>query len=123
MAAYADLSFYKATYLGTAIADANFPRLALRASEKLDELTFGRAAPVVTAATDTALITQIKFATCAVAEEIQKLEASGGAVQSERVGNVSVTYLSALSEDARLLKAAKTYLGNTGLMYRGIDAS
>jgi hypothetical protein len=119
MAAYSDLTFYKVTYLGTAIADAAYPRLALRATEKIDELTFGRAA----LETDTALVTQIKFATCAVAEEIQRQEASGGAVQSERQGNYSVTYLSTLSEDARLLKAAKTYLGNTGLMYRGIDAS
>jgi hypothetical protein len=121
MAAYADLTFYKATYLGTAIADAAYPRLALRASEKIDEMTFNRAAPVVTAATDTATIALIKNATCAVAEEIQRQDASGGAVQSERVGNVSVTYLSTLSEDARLLKAAKTYLGNTGLMYRGVE--
>jgi hypothetical protein len=112
---YVDVEYYTATYLGNAIAQADFPRLALRASEKIDELTFGRAA------TDTTNTDAIQMATCAVAEEIQKLDAAGGAVQSERQGNYSVTYLSQLSEDARLLKAAKTYLGSTGLMFRGVE--
>jgi hypothetical protein len=119
MAAYVDHTFYADTYKGTAIAQSEFPGLALRASAVIDQVTFDRTAAVVTAGTDTSTIEKIKLAACAVADEFQKLDASGGAVQSERVGNVSVTYQSQLSEDARLTKAAKLYLWNTGLMYRG----
>ena len=68
MAAYADYTYYPGTFLGTAIASTVFPRLALRASLMIDRLTFTRAAPVITANTDTATIDLIKMATCAVAE-------------------------------------------------------
>jgi hypothetical protein len=118
---YADYTFYTSTYLGTAIAEPEFPRLALRASERIDALTFGRAAGVVDEAADADAIERIKKAACAVAEEIQKLEASGGAVQSERVGSVSVTYVSQATDEARYLAVAKFYLGPTGLMYRGVE--
>jgi hypothetical protein len=115
MAAYATYSDYTSTYLGAAIASADFARLALRASEFLDQATFDRAA----SETDTAIVAKLKMATCAVAEEIQKLEASGGAIVSETIGRHSVTYQAPGTEDERLTKAAKRYLGSTGLMYRG----
>ena len=117
--AYADYAFYSSTYLGTAIASADFPRLAARASAVIDRITFGRAAAVITAETPAATVTAIKNAVCAVADEIQKSEASGGAVQSERVGNYSVTYLSQKSDEKRQIDAAALYLWNTDLMYRG----
>jgi hypothetical protein len=119
MTAYADYTYYSGTYLGTAIASANFPRLALRASEVIDEITFGRAA------TDTDNETAIKNATCAVAEEIQRVEAGGNTdgIASESIGSNSVTYTAnayaQLSRLAKLSSAAKTYLGNTGLMFKG----
>ena len=71
--AYADFTYYENTYLGTTIAEADFPRLALRASAVIDQITFGRAA------TDTTNVNAIKNAMCAVAEEIQNQEAAGGA--------------------------------------------
>ena len=40
---YADYDYYKTAYLGTAIAESDFPRLALRASSFLDYYTQGRA--------------------------------------------------------------------------------
>lgn len=117
MAAYADFTFYSGTYKGAAIASADFPRLALRASEAIDQMTFDRTAAVVAASTDTATIAKVQMAVCAVAEQIQALEGSGGAVSSEHVGNYSVAYISQLSEDARLKKIAKRYLASTFLMY------
>lgn len=42
--AYADYRYYITTYLGTAIQEADFPRLSLRASSFLDYYTQGRAA-------------------------------------------------------------------------------
>jgi len=69
MTAYTDSTYYTGTYLGNVIASADFPRLALRASAVIDQVTFGRASAIVTAATDTATIALIKMATCAVAVE------------------------------------------------------
>ena len=41
--AYADYEYYTTTYLGTAIQEADFPRLSLRASSFLDYYTQSRA--------------------------------------------------------------------------------
>lgn len=123
--AYVDYTYYTTTYLGEAISAADFPRLALRASATIDNLTFDRAAPIVTVATDTATIDKIKMATCAVAEELQKQDQAGGAdgIQSESVGVNSVTYSAnsskQLTNETRQSKAAKLYLASTGLMFRG----
>lgn len=125
MAAYADYTYYSGTYLGTAIASADFARLALRASAVIDQLTFGRAAPIVSAATETATIDDIKMATCAVAEEYQAVESDGGAdaIQSESIGSNSVTYAETstkrLTKGQRFSEAAQLYLGDSGLLFKG----
>lgn len=125
MASYATYAQYTTDYLGTLIASANFAALALRASAQIDAMTFDRVAPIVLAATETATIALIVQATCAVAEEIQTVEADGsiGGIQSESVGQHSVTYAAnsfkLLSSKERYSEAAKTYLGNTGLLFRG----
>lgn len=121
MAAYADYTFYTTTYLGNAISQADFPRLALRASEAIDRMTFNRAADE----TDEDVVALIKMATCAVAEAQQSNEAEGGAdgVVSESVGSHSVTYSEASSRRQtafqKLENAARAYLESTGLMFRG----
>jgi hypothetical protein len=122
--AYATYSFYTTTYLGTAIASADFAALALRASAIIDQVTFNRAAAIVTAGTDTATIALIGMATCAVAEEYQKFEQTGGdSIQSESVGSHSVTYTANAYAQMpiikKLAKAAELYLGSTGLMFMG----
>lgn len=127
MAGYADYAFYTGTYLGIAIAEADFPRLATRASEIIDRLTFQRSAAIVSEGTDTALINAIKLATCAVADEFQKTEQreadGGGVIASERQGQYAIAYVEAndakLSADARYLNAARLYLGQTKLLYAG----
>jgi L-asparaginase/Glu-tRNA(Gln) amidotransferase subunit D len=116
-----DFAYYTITYLGNAIAEADFPRLALRASEKISMLTYQRAAAI----TDDPTIDLIKMATCAVAEAIQAVEADGGmdGITSEGIGSSRVTY-AANSAASRKTKqkyseAAGLYLAPTGLMYRG----
>ena len=120
--AYADYAFYTSTYLGNAIAEADFPRLAERASEDIDKFTFDRAAAVVVADEDADAITKIQKATCAIAEVEQRLEADGEVtISSERIGNYSVAYANPRSAEARKLSAAKRYLGTTGLLFAGVD--
>ena len=121
MATYADFAFYTDQFKGTAIAESDFDRLAMRASEELDQITFDRIAAVIEADEDGATIEKIQRATCAAAEELQKLESSGGAVSTETVGKQSVTYAAPLSEAQRLTRCAKRYLGLTGLMYAGVE--
>jgi len=123
MAVYADYTYYSETFLGTAIALADFERLALRASAQIDRLTFGQAAAIITADTDAEKVAAIKMATCAVAEAIQSVEASPE-VSSERVGQHSVTYHlgKATPDQVKISDAARLWLAPTGLMYRGVDA-
>jgi hypothetical protein len=127
MAAYADYAYYTATFLGTAIASADFGRLSVRASKHIDALTFGRAAAIITADTDTDKIDAIKMAMCAVADELQKDETSGGRdnVTSEKVGNVSVSYGASgqmtKTLGQKISDAALLWLWETDLMYRGLN--
>jgi hypothetical protein len=133
MAAYVDFTYYTGTYGGTAIASTDFTRLANRATVAIDLVTFAQAAAVITAATDTATIDKIKMATCAVAEEYQRLDVVNGGskeIASEKVGTYSVTYVAgaddAKSMMGKLADAARLYLWNTGLMYGGpeiVDAN
>jgi len=121
MAAYADFTYYATSYLGTAIAESDFPQLALRASAVIDQITFGRAATETVAAT----IVKIKNAMCAVAEEIQTAEADGNidGIVAETVGSHSVTYAETATKQLtardKYSYAAQLYLGDTGLMFRG----
>lgn len=128
MAAYADWTYYSVTFLGAAIAQADAARLLLRASEQIDKVTYGRAAAVILAATDTATIDLIKKAVCAVAEQYQanELAGDGDAISQESVGSLSVTYApGSTQQKTRLRKiqeAALTYLADTGLMFAGFAA-
>lgn len=139
--AYADYEYYSAVYLGDAIQEADFPRLALRASSFLDYYTQGRAA-------QNADLDALKMACCAVAEQYQYIDTaqalaqkslstsleSGGELQSQTVGSWSKTYRSggdsaqqALSSmqtaQATLGSIAQQYLAGTGLLYRGRGCS
>jgi len=125
MAAYADFTYYSTEYLGTAIASADFARLALRATAVIDSVTFNRAAVIMDANTPESTVAAIQNATCAVAEEIQTEEQSGSidGITSESVGSHSVSYgkgaRSAMTNLQKQIEVAKTYLGNTGLMVPG----
>jgi hypothetical protein len=129
MAAYVDYAYYaQQPILGTAIASADFGRLSVRASKHIDALTFGRAAAIITADTDTDKIDALKMATCAIADELQKDETTGGRdnVTSEKVGNVSVSYGASgqmtKTLGQKIADAATLWLWETDLMYRGLNA-
>ena len=125
--AYADYRYYITTYLGTAIQEADFPRLSLRASSFLDYYTQGRAAR-------NDGLDALKMACCAIAEQYQAIDAaqalaqkalsasvtSEGELQSQSVGSWSKTYRSGGDSAQQALGAiAQQYLGATGLLYRG----
>jgi len=123
MTAYCDYDCYSDTYLGTAITEAAFPALALRASAIIDVLTFQQAAEQ----TDADIVDLIKMATCAVADQMKSVSDSGdmGGIKSESVGSHSVTYAenneSMKSIGQKYSDAAALYLISTNLMYRGFS--
>ncbi|HBY72962.1 MAG TPA: hypothetical protein DEG06_12040 [Lachnospiraceae bacterium] len=90
--AYADYTFYTTTYHGTAIAtQEDFNRLADRASDKLDIMTFDRLVSGLPTAERAA--TRVKKAVCAVAEKLQEIEqaekmAQAGGYGTDELGNV-----------------------------------
>ena len=141
--AYADYTYYTDSFLGTAIAAADFPRLALRASDFIDYYTHGKSKVF---AEDTDVSDALAKACCALAEQMQAdeqakavaakaasaaLAGTGGEVKSETVGSWSQSYTTsadyAKQNQAEAVKAmrlgyasiAQEYLVNTGLLYRG----
>jgi len=117
MSTYADWTFYSATYLGSAITQAEFPALALRASVLIDKFTYNRAANE----SDLDVVAKIKNAMCAVADELKAQATQPGGIASERVGNHSVTYATSsemqLSNQQKLHNVVRDYLWETGLMF------
>ena len=120
--AYATFEYYRDTFLGNVIQEADFDRLSLRASEyigKRNEPKLVRLVAEELAELRGISIEEVEKATCAVAEKIQAQE-SKAEVTSESVGSYSVTYkTSTTTYDQELVKLLKLYLGNTGLLYRG----
>lgn len=81
---YADYEYYMKSYLGIALGEADFVRLATRASAYIDYITRGDAK-------SKAREESVKNACCAVAEAWSKAE-QGGVVISESVGSWHKTF-------------------------------
>lgn len=113
--AFADYSFYKETYHGAALSEAEFLRLGVQAAAFIDDITFSKASlsPESEA---------VRLAECAVAERLFSGESREG-IKSETVGRHSVTYrdggAAKSGEYTGLYDAAARFLGPSGLLYRG----
>ena len=113
----AEYEFYKGTYHGDKIGEAEWPALSRDAAACLEELTLGRTAGDLAPE----LLERCRMALCAVAEELRQ-EQQGGEVASATNDGYSETYVtSGRSPAGRRRDAAWLWLGNTGLMYRGVD--
>lgn len=114
MAAYADYVFYTESYCGSAIPEKDWPYASLRASAVIDQMT-GGCVPQLATVPDA-----VKNACCAVADQLWQDEKQGDK-SSETVGSHSVSYQN--REDSQKKKryhdAAKLYLMNSGLLYKG----
>ena len=109
---YVDYNFYKDTYRGTIPQDV-FNKLSIKASKYIDYITFNRIDEVTE---------DIKFVTCEVIDILYESSKKGDMeIKSETSGKYSVTYSDANKTiDQRKYEVVKIYLGNTGLLYRGI---
>ena len=70
--AYTDFEFYTTTYHGNVVPEADFPRIADRASDFLDVITFDRLADGLP--DDERAKTKVQKAVCAVSDKLYELE-------------------------------------------------
>ncbi|MDE7098678.1 MAG: hypothetical protein K2O60_05990 [Ruminococcus sp.] len=137
--AYADFTYYKDVFSGILITnEAMFRTFAERASDFIDTATFDRLA-------DAELLerykTKIQKCACTLAEQFFKrntavsdgfLDAEKLPKTSESIGSYSVAFANPFDyvqevsmSDADFQKSLKSTvlrcLGNTGLLYRGVD--
>ena len=122
--AYTDFEFYATTYHGNVVPEADFPRIADRASDFLDVITFDR---LIDGLPDNDRAkTKVQKAVCAVAEKLYELEladkqalsaaaggtsssgpggATSGVITSRSAGSESISYAS----PSEMANGAKTW--------------
>lgn len=120
--AYTDFKFYTTTYHGNVVPESDFDRIADRASDFLDVITFDRLADGLP--DDERAKTKVQKAVCAVAEKLYELElaekqanaaalagassgtsggVTSGVIASHSSGSESISYAS-LSDTANGVK-------------------
>ena len=140
--AFCNYEYYKNEYLGNLIAEADFPRLAMRASEKLNTITYGRLHIVgehikfIEGCIDTFLDEwteeKIRKCTCAIADHLYDVEMANNAMRqagavgvksvssgSESISFSDVTVNSMQNLNSEIYQIGKEYLTSTGLLYAG----
>lgn len=146
--AYCDFEYYKNSYFGNQIKEEDFPRLAKRASDKIDFFTFGHLAVASDGAIkytwDSArefhveelaegIQEKVKDSTCALAEKIADIEAAnktireagGAGISSVSSGSESIHFgnsavISESEQQKALYAIVRDHLSGTGLLYAGI---
>jgi hypothetical protein len=114
---YIDYAFYVDPYRGK-LEEEEFYRYAVHAAAYLDTVTHGR----ITEELSQRDIERVKLALCAVTD-IYATEAKIGNIASETNDGVSVSYRTGTEEKTtsrQAWEAAVRFLGNTGLLYRGV---
>lgn len=122
--AYTDFEFYATTYHGNVVPEADFPRIADRASDFLDVITFDRLVDGLP--DDERAKTKVQKAVCAVADKLYELEladkqalsaatggtsssgssgATSGVITSRSAGSESISYAS----PSEMANGAKTW--------------
>ncbi len=120
MRQFADYDFYQNVYHGTDIQDENkFNRMSIESSFFLNELTLGRIKEPSE---------EVKLAVCAIVDVAYREEKENreDQIASESVGPHSISYVKKTKTTEEYIKekikVARTYLANTGLLYRGISS-
>ncbi len=122
--AYTDFEFYATTYHGNVVPEADFPRIADRASDFLDVITFDRLVDGLP--DDERAKTKVQKAVCAVSDKLYELEladkqalsaaaggtsssgsggATSGVITSRSAGSESISYAS----PSEMANGAKTW--------------
>lgn len=132
---YTTFEFYESKYYGDSIEESLFPKWNDRASEKLDQLTYGH----INEDTLKEFDERIQKATCALADLLYQIDFKTGHASDEKGGNVksmssggrSISFGTNETLIDKVLndKAAQNrlcydtvceYLSGTGLLYAGV---
>ena len=132
---YTTYEFYNDEYYGDSIEESLFPKWESRATDRLDELTYGN----ITADALEEYSEKIQKATCALADLLYKIDfktnhvndTNGGNVKSMSSGGQSISFGSNETLVDKVLndKVAQNrlcydtvceYLSGTGLLYAGV---
>lgn len=122
---YATYEYYKNQYYGEIIPTKAFPRMIAKASQYIDNFTFGR---ITEGNKDE--FPSLSACACDMAETIYRMQGTDGAIKekkSESTDGYSVSYVTECvdgktAEDTlkkKLYALAETYLLTTGLLYLG----
>lgn len=120
MSLFADYDFYTKEYLcwkEAVIDTASFDYYAQKATQKINQYTFGRIGDDVPKC--------VKLCCCELAELLYKADSkcANNGISSEKVGDVSVSYESEESQrkvlSNNIRSAIYSWLADTGLLYRG----
>jgi len=123
---YIDRVYYAETYQGIDINRDIFDRLALRASDELDKITFQSVRRSGLSSFDEDTQSAVRLATCAIAEALAQVEAAtdGTGLMSARESVGSYSYSADGRSLDKLLAEARSkaiaYLFFTGLLYSGV---
>lgn len=133
---YTTFDFYKEKYYGDSVEESLFPKWEDRATDKLNQLTYGR----IDAAAKEEFDEHIQKATCALADLLYKIDyktahandPQEGNVKSMSSGGQSISFGSNETLVDKVLndKTAQNrlcydmvceYLSGTGLLYAGVE--
>lgn len=110
--AYADYEFYTTSYFGSVVPEAGFPRLAERASDFVDTMTFDRLVDGLP--TNERSQKRIKKAVCSLAELMYQIELAeknainqaSANVTDINVGNISTGVVTSVSSGSESISYA-----------------
>lgn len=110
--AYADYEFYTTSYFGSVVPEADFPRLAERASDFVDTMTFDRLVDGLP--TNERSQKRIKKAVCSLAELMYQIELAeknainqaSANVTDINVGNISTGVVTSVSSGSESISYA-----------------
>ena len=114
---YADLAYYKSTYIGETATDAEITKWLSRASDDIDAMTGG----IDTDTLNSFQLELVKKANCAQAEfYIMNGDVMGGSASSISLGSFS---MSGASETGSFSSRARNYLNQAGFGFAGIPVA
>lgn len=117
---YASFKYYIQEYGGTALTEQDFKKYARRASAEIDHVTFGRLLDMP----EDQIPDAVFAAVCDIAEKLHHFEtADGSSIASINNDGYSVSLRDTGTANTRkkeVRSIIRTYLANTGLMYRGV---
>ena len=127
---YVDFIYYRDSFGGTTIPEANFIKLERKARVFIDDVTFDRLKNDTTLIDDTVKECLCEIMECNYKLDQEEAETGGKLISSETIDQYSVTYAVSDIEKNEVDKSrinftkfyniARQYLSNTGLLYRGV---